>query len=84
MDISTGGARIRSAVAPVRHRLVLGFHLGENEPAVIVRAELVRIESQLESGEFAWAVAFAPLAIDVQARFTRFVFHEAKSVGVAS
>lgn len=83
IDVSTGGARMRSEKAPVHHHLTLVLRLGDDQ-RMTVQAELLRIESQLPSGEFAWAVAFIALPTDAQAHLTRFVFREAKSLASAS
>lgn len=77
IDISTGGARLRSTAAPIHHFLALALQLGDGA-TLLVDCELVRIEAQLESGEFSWAVALRGLQPDAQARLTRFVFAEAQ------
>lgn len=78
MDISTGGARIRSRPAPIHHWLTLSLGFEELGPSLVASAELVRIEAQLENGDFSWAVSFRGLDADAQARLTRFVFAEAR------
>lgn len=77
IDISTGGARLRSSPAPIHHFLALALKPTQGT-TLIVDCELVRIEAQLESGEFSWAVALRGLQPDAQARLTRFVFAEAQ------
>ena len=76
LDISTSGARVRSVSAPIHHYLAVAVRLDDS--GILLSAELVRIEAQLETGEFVWAITFRDVGADDQMRLMRFVFAEAK------